>query len=93
MGIGAGHHDLAGFDGLPQGFQHLAREFRQFVQKQNPVVGQADFARCRTSAAANNGRHGGRVMGFAKRALFGNPALIQQTRQGMDHAGFQRFDR
>ena len=45
MGIGARHHDLAGFDRLAQGFQHRAREFGEFVQEQHAVMRQADLAR------------------------------------------------
>ncbi len=44
VGVGAGHHDLAGLQRLAQAVQRLGRELRQLVQEQHAVVGQGDLA-------------------------------------------------
>lgn len=41
---GPGDVNAAGFERLAQGFEHFAIEFRQFVQKEDSLVSQADFA-------------------------------------------------
>ena len=78
MGIGAGDDDLAGFNGLAQGFQHSAGKFGKFVHEQHTVVREADFAGLCAASAADDCRHRGRVMRFAKRAFAADPALVQQ---------------
>lgn len=40
MGVGAGHGDLAGLQRLSQAVESLGAEFRQFVEEQDPVMGQ-----------------------------------------------------
>ncbi len=91
VGIGACDHDLAVLDGLAQGFQHGAGEFRELVHEQHAVVGEADFARFRAAPAADDGGHRGGVMRFAERPDAGDAAFVQQARQRMDHRGFQRL--
>src|SRR5690606_10932175 len=61
-----GDHDLATFQGLAKGFQHLAVELRQFVEKEHPLVRQADLARSRPAAATDQRRAGGTVVGLAE---------------------------
>ncbi|MNL51939.1 hypothetical protein D3C87_1750790 [compost metagenome] len=47
----AGNHDMAGFQGFPQHFQHFALELRKFIKKQHSVMGERDFAGLRFRAA------------------------------------------
>ena len=57
MVIGPGDHDFAGLQGLAQGIQGLAAEFRQLVEEQDAVVRQGDLARPGPVAAAGEGGH------------------------------------
>ena len=93
VGIGACNNDVAGFDGLAQGFQDSARKFGEFVHEKNAVVGQADLSRFCAFAAANDGGHGGSVVRFAKRAHAADAAFAEKSGQGMHHRGFKGFDR
>ena len=40
MRIGARDRYLPGFKRLAQGIKHIALKFRQFIQKQHPVMGE-----------------------------------------------------
>ena len=67
---GPGHHDLAGLKRLAKPVEHVAAELRCLVEKQAAVVRE----RCRArpddaTAAADDGRPGGRVVRRAKRRL------------------------
>ena len=50
---GAGSRDVyhAVFQRLPENLKGASRELGEFIQEQNPVVGQADLARTRNSAS------------------------------------------
>ena len=78
MGVGAGDDHLPGFDRLAQGFQHGPREFRQFVEEQDAVMGKRDFPRFRAAPTADDRGHGRRMMRVAKRARPGNSAFVDQ---------------
>lgn len=93
MGVGAGHHHLAGLQGLAQGIQSLGAELRQFVQEQHPVVGQRHLARLDPQAAAGQGRHGGRVVRGAEGPGAGQLALGDQAGHRVDHRGLQQLGR
>jgi hypothetical protein len=69
MAGGAGNMHTAGFQRLAQGFQHLAVELGQFIEKQDALMGQADFAGARWIAAADQRHRRGGVMRAAKHAL------------------------
>src|SRR5437773_5978590 len=66
---GARNRDPAGLERLAQGFEHLAVEFRQLVQKQHAVVRERYFAGARVAASADQRDAGSRVVRSAKRAL------------------------
>ena len=66
---GAGDGDVAGLQRLAQGLQRGPREFRQFIQKENALVGQRNFARARGRAAAHQRHRAGRVVRLAGRPL------------------------
>ena len=55
------------FQRLAHGFQNAALELRQFVQKQNAVVGERDFTGSRIDVAPQQTRVAGGMMGRAKR--------------------------
>ncbi len=55
------------FQGLAENFQDMFLEFGQFVQKQNPVVRQADLAGPGKMTAADQARIGYGVVGRAER--------------------------
>ena len=48
----AGNGDTVFLEGLAEDFERAAIEFRQFVQKKDPVVGEADLAGGRRAAPA-----------------------------------------
>ena len=56
MMIGARNDRAARLQRLAQGFQRAALEFRQFIEKQNAVMGERNFARLRPHAAADQSR-------------------------------------
>ena len=93
MGIGARHHHFAGLDGLAQRFQHIARKLGEFIHEQHAIMRQADFARFRPLAAADDGGHRRRMVRFAEGAAARDAAFGQKTRQRMHHRGFQRLCR
>jgi hypothetical protein len=59
--VGA-HGDEAGFEGLAEDFQDGAREFGEFIEEEDAVMGEGDFAGARDFAAADDGGAGGGVM-------------------------------
>ena len=68
------------FQRLAHHFEHVAREFRQFVEKQDSVVRQRYLARPRNRSAADQACVGDRVMRRAKRS---HP---DQARARVEHA-------
>src|ERR1035438_6968001 len=50
--IGARNGDRAVFERLPEYLQHVARKLGEFIEKQQAIVRQADFARTRHARAA-----------------------------------------
>ena len=48
MRVGAGHHHLARFDRLAQGFQHRTRKFGELIHEQDAIMRQGYLARFRT---------------------------------------------
>ncbi len=57
MGIRAGDHDFAGFDGLAQRFKNHAGKFGEFIHEQHAVMGQTDLAGFGLSSATNDRGH------------------------------------
>lgn len=57
-----GNDRLARFQGLAQGVEHVGLKFRQLVEEKDAEMGEADFARLGTRAAAYERRHAGGVM-------------------------------
>ena len=61
--------DLPVFERLAHGFEGSSREFGQLVEKEHSVVGQADFARLKVCASADEGHVGDGVVWRAEGAL------------------------
>jgi hypothetical protein len=80
--------DVALFDRLAQHFERAAAELGEFVEEQDAVVREADFAGPRARAAADEGHVRGGVMRGAERAVH------QQAAAGFRHAsdGVDRGD-
>ena len=55
--IGARDADIAGLERLAQRVERLTGEFREFVEEQDAVMRERDFARPRAQAAADERRH------------------------------------
>ncbi len=70
---GPGHMDHPRLQRFAQHLQHLAIEFRQFVEKEHPMVGLADLAGARVAATADQCRSGCPMMGRTEGA--GRPAV------------------
>ena len=66
---GAADGDVAVFQRFAQHFEDAAVEFGQFVEKEDAVVGKADFARFGDGAAANQRGGGAAVVRRAVGAL------------------------
>ena len=54
---------MAGFQRLAQCLERAPWEFGQFIQKEDALVGQGDFAGLGRLTAAHQGRHGAAVVG------------------------------
>ncbi|MNZ47625.1 hypothetical protein D3C78_653460 [compost metagenome] len=81
---------MAGFQWLPEHLQNLAIKLRYFVQKQDAVMGEGDFAGLRFRAAPHQRGAGRRVMRLAKRPL--RPmAQRRATDDRLNRRHFQRF--
>ena len=86
------HRDGAVLQGLTQHFQGVAGKFRQFVQKQHTVVGQAHLTGARGRPAARHGGGAYAVVRATEGPLFQKPAARrQQPGHRVDGAGLQRF--
>jgi hypothetical protein len=87
---GAGNGDAARLQGLAQGFEGRAREFRQFIEEQDAMVGQRNLARPRRRAATDQRHRAGGVMrgtGRPQRPLRQREA----TGKAGDRGAFERF--
>jgi hypothetical protein len=89
--IGARHPDLAGFQGLAQRVERLGAELGQFIQEQNAVVGQGNFARPGADAAAGEGGHARRVVRRAERPRAGQGAARDQAGDRVDERCLQQL--
>jgi hypothetical protein len=65
---GAGNVHAPGFERLAQGFEHFSVKFRQFIQKQNSLMRQTDFAGPWRIAAADQRYRRGSMVRLAVRA-------------------------
>ena len=91
--IGARDRDFAGFQRLAQRVERLRLEFRQFVEEQHAVMGERNFARPRTQAAADQSRHAGRMMRRAERPPVGERAAFDLAGDRGDHRDFEQLGR
>ena len=91
MRMGAGDDGLAGFQGLTETVQHLTRKLRQLVEKEDAPVGERNLAGLHAEAAADQGRHGGRMMRRAIGPAAGNARAVELARKRGDHRGFEHF--
>ena len=78
------------FEVLTQHFEDVTGEFRQFVQEQDAVMGQADLSRPRDRSAPDQAGGRNAVMGCAERPLFHEAVVVrEQTGTGVDPRRFQ----
>src|SRR5450631_4493117 len=89
---GAGDGDDAVFEWLAEDFENVAGELGEFVQEEQTVVGEGDFAGARDHATADEARVRDGVVGRAEgtvsdQALFG----VEHAGDGMDLGGFEGF--
>ena len=73
--------------------EHLRLKFRQFIEKQHAVMGERNLAGPRMDAAADKGRHRGRMMRRAKRPPVGQRAAGEIAGDRMDERDFEQFAR
>ncbi len=90
--LGAGDGDGAFFEGLADHFEDVALELGEFVEEEDAVMGQAEFAGARVRAAADERRAGGGVVRGADGAR-GDEGLPfgQEADGGIDARGFEGF--
>jgi hypothetical protein len=91
--VGPCDRDFAGFERLAQAVQNLRLAFRQFVEKQNAMMGQRDFAWPRPCSTADKCRHRGRMMRCAEGPSIGERAAREIPRDGMDQRNLEEFTR
>ena len=68
MKIGARNQHIPGFQRLAQAVEDIDRKFREFIEKQDTVMGEGGLAGPRFYPAANHGRHRCGMMGRAERS-------------------------
>ena len=84
--------DRAVFERLAHNFEHVARELGQLVQKEHAVMREADLARARDRAAADQPRVGDGVVRRAERAVGDQTAArIEHAGHGVDLGGLERL--
>src|SRR5215475_9120818 len=88
---GAGDRNLLIFERLPEDFQHVTFEFRQFIQKEHAMMSQADLARFGDRSSTNQSGVADRVMWRAKRAGSEKPACIRVSGNAVYFGCLQRF--
>ena len=91
--IGPRDRDFPGLERLTQAVEDLGLKLRQFVEEQDAVVGERDLAGLGMDAAADQSRHGGRVVGAAERAPVGQRPAGERPGDRMDHRHFEQFAR
>ena len=76
----AGNGDTPRLERLAKGFERVAREFGELVQKQDPMVGKGDFPRPRRVAATDQRAARRGVMRRSKRPLAPGCDIDAQSR-------------
>ena len=87
---GAGDRDPAVFQGLAQRLEGVLPELRQLVEKEDPVMGEADLARPRGMAAADQAGVGDRVVRGAEGP--GSQERLLPVQEAGDGEDLRRFD-
>ena len=89
---GAGDGDGVVFERLAHDFEDVAGELGQFVEEEQAVVGEGDFAGTRDDAAADEAGVGDGVVRRAEGALGDEPGGgIEDAGDGVDLGGLERF--
>src|SRR5690242_14050129 len=89
---GAGNGDGAIFEGLAHDFENVALEFGEFVEKEDAVVAEGDFAGTRDGSAADESGIADGVMRRAKRASADEAAAVfKDSGNAVDTGGFDGF--
>lgn len=84
--------NLAVFERLAEDFESGAAKFRHFVEKEDAVVGEAEFTGTRDAcAAASKADVADGVVGRAKGASIHEALALELAGSGVDACGFQRF--
>ena len=80
------------FERLAHDLQNVAREFGEFIEKQNAIMSERNFARPRDGAAANETRVRDGVMRRAERAQPDQSgARVEHARHAVNLGGLKRF--
>src|SRR5690348_3327278 len=89
---GAGDGDNAVFEGLPEDFENIALEFREFVEKENAIMTERDFAGTRDGAAADEAGVTDGVVGRAIRPRADEAArVVEDSGDAVDARRFDGF--
>ena len=91
--VGPGDDGLAGLQRLAQAVEHGRVELGQLVEEQDAAVGERHLAGSGAQAAADQGRHAGRMMGAAERAFAAELAAGQLAGDRGDLADLEQFHR
>ena len=78
---------------LAQGIERLRLELGQLVEEEHAVMGERDLARAGVEAAADERRHGGRVVRGAERPPVRQGAVGEVPGDRLDHRHLEQFAR
>ena len=88
----AGDADRAVLERLAQNFENVAGKFREFVEKEQTVVGERDFAGARDDSAADQSGVGNGVVRRAVGARSDQAvALVEHSGDAVNLGGLERF--
>ena len=89
--IDSGNVNDAVFERLAEHFEDGARKFRELVQKEDASMRERHFAGARYRAAADEARHGNRVMRASERPLGNNFFCFEKSGDAVNFRDFERF--
>ena len=82
---------LTAFDWLAKRIEHMRRELRELVEKEDAMMGKRDLSRFRPDSPAHKGCHARGMMGRTERPVRSERAVYYHARDALDHRDLKQF--